>query len=163
MSTEIQTELRSFDEDDDWDDDAAERTFLIFELASERYAIPVKNVSEILRVPDIAMVPDTPAYVCGAVNLRGGVVPVIDLRIRFGLPAAQRNNRQVLILVEEDESWRRFWWIRSRMPSRFTTSKSTRRCVLREPTGSFAVLHAAPRWSDGDRLERVGTARNQVG
>ena len=48
-------------------------------------------------------VPDVPPYICGAVNLRGQVVPVVDLRVRFGQAASERTNRQVLILIEHDD------------------------------------------------------------
>jgi purine-binding chemotaxis protein CheW len=101
MNTNTITTVQGFDDDEDWDDGAASRTFLIFELATERYAIPIQSVNAILRVPEIALIPDTPPYIRGAVNLRGGVVPVIDLRARFGLSRGDAASRQVLILVED--------------------------------------------------------------
>lgn len=63
--------------------------YLTFELGKESYGVPVLTVREIIRAIDITPVPLMPDYVKGVINLRGKVIPVIDLRIRFGLGKAE--------------------------------------------------------------------------
>lgn len=62
------------------------RPYLSFELGDELFAADVAKVLEILEVPKITRVPKSPGYLRGVINLRGSVLPVIDTRIRFGLP-----------------------------------------------------------------------------
>lgn len=71
-----------------------------FELAGEEYGIDVLMVREIIRIPAITKMPNTPNYVEGIINLRGTVVPIVSLRRRFGL-AEQTVDRQSRILVME--------------------------------------------------------------
>jgi purine-binding chemotaxis protein CheW len=61
-------------------------SFLSFKLFNEHFAINVMKIMEILEVPKITKVPHAPDYLIGVVNLRGGVLPVIDTRIKFGMP-----------------------------------------------------------------------------
>ena len=68
---------------------AAWETWVTFTLAGEAYALPVAAIQEILRVGTITRVPDAPYPVRGILNLRGRVVPVVDLRIRLGLARAE--------------------------------------------------------------------------
>jgi purine-binding chemotaxis protein CheW len=65
------------------------RSFLSFKLSNEHFAINVMKIMEILEVPKITKVPHAPGYLVGVVNLRGGVLPVIDTRIKFGMPATE--------------------------------------------------------------------------
>ena len=60
--------------------------YLAFLLGREEFAIQVLKVREIMGIQDITAVPQTPVYVKGVINLRGKVVPVVDLRLKFGLP-----------------------------------------------------------------------------
>jgi purine-binding chemotaxis protein CheW len=61
-------------------------TWVTFQVAQETFAFPVECVQEILRVGTITRVPDAPRPVRGIVNLRGRVIPVVDVRVRLGLP-----------------------------------------------------------------------------
>ncbi|NIQ98119.1 MAG: chemotaxis protein CheW [Desulfuromonadales bacterium] len=74
--------------------------YLTFRLNSERFAIDVGQVREILDMTDMTRVPQTPDYMLGVINLRGNVVPVIDLRQRFGLPAAEQTRDSCIIVME---------------------------------------------------------------
>jgi purine-binding chemotaxis protein CheW len=65
--------------------DARAGKYLMFWLGSEEFAIQVLRVREIMGVREINTVPQTPAYVKGVINLRGKVIPVVDLRLKFGL------------------------------------------------------------------------------
>lgn len=74
--------------------------FLSFQLFGEEYAVEVLKVREIIGIIDITPVPQTPAYVKGVINLRGKVIPVIDLRLRFGLPETSYTEETCIIVVE---------------------------------------------------------------
>ncbi|HAV64147.1 MAG TPA: chemotaxis protein CheW [Verrucomicrobiales bacterium] len=74
--------------------------YLTFTLGRESYGLPVLKVREIIRMTDITPVPRMPAYVKGVINLRGKVIPVIDLRLRFDLPSAEFDERTCTIIVQ---------------------------------------------------------------
>jgi len=72
--------------------------YLTFHLGSESYGLPVLKVREIIRVLDITPLPHTPAYVKGVINLRGKLVPVMDLRVRFALEAHEFTESTCIIV-----------------------------------------------------------------
>ncbi len=74
--------------------------YLTFLLADEEYGVEVLKVREIIGMLDITAVPQTPAFVMGVINLRGKVIPVIDLRRKFGLPDATYNQETCIIVVD---------------------------------------------------------------
>ena len=74
--------------------------YLTFALDKEEYAVPVLRVREIIKIMDITTVPQLPAYVKGVINLRGKVVPIVDMRMKFGLPAREYSERTCIIVVE---------------------------------------------------------------
>ena len=74
--------------------------YLTFQLANEEFGIRVLKVREIMGIQEITAVPQTPAHVKGVINLRGKVVPVIDLRLKFGLPAAVYTQRTCIIVAQ---------------------------------------------------------------
>ena len=76
--------------------------FLTFTLGNEEYGVPVLKVREIIKVMDITQVPQVPDYVLGVINLRGKVIPVIDLRRKFGFPATEHTERTCIIVVDVD-------------------------------------------------------------
>ncbi len=71
-----------------------------FELEGEEYGIDVLAVREIIRMPSITKMPNTPDYVDGIINLRGTVVPIISLRKRFGLDEREKNNQSRILVME---------------------------------------------------------------
>jgi purine-binding chemotaxis protein CheW len=77
-----------------------DRKFLVFELGEESYAIPILKVKEILGMVNITKVPRMPDYIRGVMNLRGKIIPVIDLRLKFGLTYREYDNRTCIIVVE---------------------------------------------------------------
>lgn len=81
---------------------AAGGKFLTFTLGSEEYGVPVLKVREIIKVMDITQVPQVPDYVLGVINLRGKVIPVIDLRRKFGFAAIEHSERTCIIVVDVD-------------------------------------------------------------
>lgn len=74
--------------------------YLSFSLGKEEFAIHVQRVREIMGVLDITEVPQTPDYVKGVINLRGRVIPVVDLRLKLGMPAQEYSQRTCIIVVQ---------------------------------------------------------------
>jgi purine-binding chemotaxis protein CheW len=74
--------------------------YLTFHLGAEEYGIRVLKVREIVKIQHITGVPDTPAEIRGVINLRGKVIPVIDLRLKFGLAEKEYDQRTCIIVVE---------------------------------------------------------------
>ena len=74
--------------------------YLVFELGREEFGIRVLKVREIMGIQDITAVPHTPAHVKGVINLRGKVIPVVDLRLKFGLPEQEYTQRTCIIVVQ---------------------------------------------------------------
>ena len=74
--------------------------FLTFLLNEEIYGIPILDVREIIGMMDITNIPKMPEYVRGVVNLRGKIIPVIDLRLKFGLKEREYDDRTCIIVVE---------------------------------------------------------------
>jgi purine-binding chemotaxis protein CheW len=74
--------------------------FLTFVLGEECYAIPILKVKEIIGMMDITTVPRLPDFIKGVINLRGKIIPVIDLRLKFGLPKREYDDRTSIIVME---------------------------------------------------------------
>lgn len=74
--------------------------FLTFTLGGEMFAIAILNIKEIIEYGQLTTVPMMPGFVRGVINLRGRVVPVIDLAVRFGRPAATATKRTCNVIVE---------------------------------------------------------------
>jgi purine-binding chemotaxis protein CheW len=77
-----------------------EGKYLTFNLAGEEYGIGILKVKEIIGMMPITVVPQTPGYIKGVINLRGKVIPVIDLRLKFAIAAAEYTERTCIIVVE---------------------------------------------------------------
>ncbi|MFH0810874.1 MAG: chemotaxis protein CheW [Pseudomonadota bacterium] len=77
-----------------------EGKYLGFVLAGEEYGIEILKVREIIGMMDITPLPQSPHYVKGVINLRGKVIPVVDLRLKFGLEASEYHDRTCIIVVE---------------------------------------------------------------
>ncbi len=73
---------------------------LTFKLDDEVFAVDISKVREVLEFTAVTKVPRTPEFMCGVINLRGGVVPVVDLRLKFGMPEAERTVNTCIIIVE---------------------------------------------------------------
>lgn len=74
--------------------------YLTFTLQRESYGIDVLQVREIIRMTDITAVPQMPAYIRGVINLRGKIIPVLDLRMRFGFPDAGHSDQTCIVVVQ---------------------------------------------------------------
>ncbi|HEY6878057.1 MAG TPA: chemotaxis protein CheW [Polyangiales bacterium] len=90
--------------DDDADASSSEHTFLTFLVGDDQYAVPVQCVTEIVRLQKTYGLPDVPTYVRGVINLRGKVIPLLDVRSRFGMPHTIYSDRTVVVVLEHDEA-----------------------------------------------------------
>ncbi|QDR83284.1 chemotaxis protein CheW [Sporomusa termitida] len=79
-----------------------ELQLVVFRLAREEYGLPITKVQEINRLVPITKLPQTPAFMEGIINLRGRIIPVIDLRKRFQLEISSYNDESRIIIVEVD-------------------------------------------------------------
>jgi purine-binding chemotaxis protein CheW len=77
-----------------------ERQLVIFQMGAELYGVDISRVHEIIRLQAITRVPRAPSFVEGVINLRGKVIPVVDLRRRFGLPMADHTRASRIVVVE---------------------------------------------------------------
>ncbi|MBD3408586.1 MAG: chemotaxis protein CheW [Ignavibacteriales bacterium] len=97
-------DLRELDEEFE-EEDSQKDKYLTFKIAGEEYAIEIKFVTEIIGIQKITEVPDMDEYVRGVINLRGKVIPVIDVRLRFHYDFLEYNDRTCIVVVEiEDRS-----------------------------------------------------------
>lgn len=74
--------------------------YLTFFLDDEEYGVAILKVREIIGIMQITAVPQMPDYIKGVINLRGKVIPVVDLRLRFGLPEAKHTDETCVIVVD---------------------------------------------------------------
>ncbi len=74
--------------------------YLTFVLAEEEYGLEILKVREIIGMMEITAVPRTPDYVKGVINLRGKVIPVVDQRLKFGMPETERSDQTCIIVVD---------------------------------------------------------------
>ncbi len=96
---EAQDELLT---DDDDNEDTQANKYLFFKIGKESYGVGIRYVIEIIELQTISMVPDLPNYVKGVINLRGKVIPIVDLRLRFDMAERAYDNRTCIIITEVD-------------------------------------------------------------
>lgn len=75
-------------------------SYLTFSIENEIYGISIKNITEIIGMQPITTVPAMPSFIKGIINLRGMIVPVMDLRVRFSRPEIEYNDRTCVIIIE---------------------------------------------------------------
>ena len=89
---------------DDEDLDTQADKYLLFYLGKEEYGINIAQVTAIEELPKITTIPDMPGFVRGVINLRGKVIPAVDLRLRFGLEEREYDNRTCIVIVKVEEN-----------------------------------------------------------
>lgn len=87
------------------DNSSTNTKYVIFKMNDEQYGIDIVNVKSIERIQSFTRIPNSPMYVKGVINLRGEVVPIIDLRLRFQLPYKEldSNSRIIIVFVNDME------------------------------------------------------------
>jgi len=91
---------RSMEEEALVEEDTQKGKYLTFALDYEFYGIEIKHVTEIIGVQTITNVPELPEYIRGIINLRGKIIPVMDVRLRFRKPFREYNDRTCVIVVD---------------------------------------------------------------
>ena len=89
--------------DEEEDEDTLKDRYLTFHLGDEDYGLEIRHVTEIISIQKITDVPDLPDFVKGVINLRGQVIPTLDLRLRFGLPAKDYDERTCVIITRMND------------------------------------------------------------
>ena len=84
----------------DDEEDTLKGKFLTFPLGGEDYGIEIKYVTEIVGIQEITSIPDIPNYVKGIINLRGKIIPVMDVRLRFKKEIKAYNDRTCIVVIE---------------------------------------------------------------
>lgn len=82
------------------EEDTLKDRFLTFEISGESFGIEIKYVTEIIGLQPITEVPELPAYIRGIINLRGKIIPVMDVRLRFKKPFREYNDRTCVIVID---------------------------------------------------------------
>jgi len=85
------------------EEDTQKGKYLIFSLDKEEYGIEIKYITEIIGIQEITQVPELPLYVKGVINLRGKIIPVMDVRLRFKKLAREYDDRTCIVIVEIDD------------------------------------------------------------
>lgn len=88
--------LDDYDEDDE---DTQKDKFLTFQVGNEEFGISIRHVTEIIGLQKITDVPDMPGFIKGVINLRGKVIPVMDVRSRFKLESREYDGRTCIVVV----------------------------------------------------------------
>ena len=78
--------------------------YLTFDIGSEEYGVSIAGVTEIVGMQRIMPIPDMPAYLKGVINLRGKVIPLMDVRLRFAMPERPHDDRTVIIVMEVNDA-----------------------------------------------------------
>ncbi len=86
------------------DEELQENKFLMFTLGEEEYGIDITRITAIEELPQITNIPDMPNFVKGVINLRGKVIPAVDLRLRFGMEEKEYDDRTCIVIVSMKES-----------------------------------------------------------
>ncbi len=84
--------------------DGIDHMYLTFAVAEEHYGVPIGIVTEIVGMQRIMSVPDVPKYIKGVINLRGKVIPLLDVRLRFGMDERAYDDRTVVIVLQVDNA-----------------------------------------------------------
>ncbi len=105
MTQELEYAMDMDDElEDEYYEDAQKDRYMTFEIGGQDYGLDIMHVTEIVGLNDIAVVPDVPHFVKGMINLRGNVIPVVDVRLRFGLPESKYDDRTCVVVVTLETS-----------------------------------------------------------
>lgn len=95
--------VNMINENVDMDEDTQKGKYLTFVLDNESYGIGINNVTEIIGIQPITLVPELPNYIKGIINLRGKIIPVMDVRLRFKKNFREYNDRTCIVVVDIDD------------------------------------------------------------
>lgn len=90
---------------DDEDEDTQKDKYLTFRIAGDEYGVEIRCVIEVIGMQKITHVPDLPDFVRGVINLRGQVIPITDVRMRFGLEIRDYDDRTCIVVVNVNNTF----------------------------------------------------------
>lgn len=93
----MSNDFEDFLDDDEMEGEADK--FLLFDLGEEAYGIPISHIIQIVEMQPITRIPDMPDYVKGIINIRGQIIPTIDLRCRFHLPEKEADKKTCIVII----------------------------------------------------------------
>jgi purine-binding chemotaxis protein CheW len=120
-----------------------------FRVGRETFGLPISIVREIIRVPEITSVPNAPDYIEGVVNLRGRIIPIVDMRKRFGEKSTEPNNKNRIVVVE----------VENRSIGLIVNSASE---VLRIPPSDIEAPHTVFPEGEMDYITGVGKLKGRL-
>ncbi len=82
------------------EEDTQKEKYLTFSIGNEQYGIEIKYITEIIRIQEITEIPDQPEYIRGVINLRGKIIPTMDVRIRFNKELREYDDRTCIVVVD---------------------------------------------------------------
>jgi purine-binding chemotaxis protein CheW len=103
LSDKDKLDINILDDEDEDGEDTQEDKYLTFVISKEDYGIEIRYVTEIIGIQEITDVPDMPNYVKGVINLRGKVIPVMDVRLRFGVEERLYDDRTCIVVININE------------------------------------------------------------
>lgn len=86
------------------EEDTMNERYLSFNIQDEKYSVEIRYVTEIIGIQKIAPIPNTPKYIEGIINLRGNIIPVVNVRSRFGLDVIDYDDRTCIVVVGYDSN-----------------------------------------------------------
>ncbi len=104
IETSKTMETKSVEEKFDLEEDTQKGKYLTFILGNETYGIGIESVTEIIRLQPITEVPELPEYIQGIINLRGKIIPVMDVRLRFNRELMEYNERTCVVVIDVSET-----------------------------------------------------------
>ncbi|MEQ9616793.1 MAG: chemotaxis protein CheW [Phycisphaerales bacterium] len=104
MTTENKAVIESFKNNQSKGNDANANKYLSFVLGKEEYSVEILKVREIIGIIDVTPLPQTPDYIKGVINLRGKIIPVVELRTRFGIESVEYTDATCIIVVEVEST-----------------------------------------------------------
>jgi purine-binding chemotaxis protein CheW len=120
-----------------------------FRIGRETFGLPIGAVREIVRVPEITSVPNAPDFIEGVINLRGRIIPVVDLRKRFGEPVGAPNKKNRIVVVE----------VENRLLGLMVNSASE---VLKIPPSEIEAPHSVFQEGDLNYITGVGKLHGRL-
>jgi purine-binding chemotaxis protein CheW len=120
-----------------------------FRIGRETFGLPIAAVREIVRVPEITSVPNAPDFIEGVINLRGRIIPVVDLRKRFGEPVGPSNKKNRIVVVE----------VENRLLGLMVNSASE---VLKIPPSEIEAPHSVFQEGDLNYITGVGKLHGRL-
>jgi len=120
-----------------------------FRIGRETFGLPIAMVREIVRVPEITSVPNAPEYIEGVINLRGRIIPVVDLRKRFGEKVVEASKKNRIVVVE----------LETRAIGLIVNSASE---VLKIPPSEIEAPHAVFQEGELNYITGVGKLRGRL-